>query len=557
MFGGKLRSDNIKKGVNRLPHRSLFKSLGFTDEEIARPIIGVVNSANTLIPGHMNLDNIVEAVKTGITMSGGTAQEFSTIGICDGIAMNHIGMKYSLASRELIADSIEAVCMAHSFDGLVLVPNCDKIIPGMIMAALRLNIPSILISGGPMLAGKFKGRDIDLSNCFEAVGMYKSGKYSSSDLEEIENESCPTCGSCAGMFTANSMNCLSEAIGIALPGNGTIPAVFSKRLRLAKTAGIKIMDLVSRNIKPRDIINLDSIKNALAVDMAVGCSTNTILHLIAIAKEAKASFSLELVNEISKKTPNLCRISPAGSHHVEDLYWAGGIGAIMGELLANRMIDGELITASGNKVKDNVAGLKILNEEVIRKVSNPHTKDGGLAILWGNLAPEGCVVKKSAVDPGMMHHRGKAKIFNSEEDAQDAILNGKIVKGDVVIIRYEGPKGGPGMREMLTPTSTLAGMGLDKDVALITDGRFSGATKGASIGHISPEAQAGGPIALLEEGDIIEIDISDNKINALVNDSELAKRKEKWNPPELKIKEGYLYRYAKLVTSASKGAVLE
>lgn len=557
MFGGKLRSDNIKKGVNRLPHRSLFKSLGFTDEEIARPIIGVVNSANTLIPGHMNLDSIVEAVKTGITMSGGTAQEFSTIGICDGIAMNHIGMKYSLASRELIADSIEAVCMAHSFDGLVLVPNCDKIIPGMIMAALRLNIPSILISGGPMLAGKFKGRDIDLSNCFEAVGMYKAGKYSSSDLEEIENESCPTCGSCAGMFTANSMNCLSEAIGIALPGNGTIPAVFSKRLRLAKTAGIKIMDLVSRNIKPRDIINLDSIKNALAVDMAVGCSTNTILHLTAIAKEAKASFSLELVNEISKKTPNLCRISPAGPHHVEDLYWAGGIGAIMGELLANGMIDGELITATGKKVKDNVAGLKILNEEVIRKISNPHTKDGGLTILWGNLAPEGCVVKKSAVDPGMMHYNGKAKIFNSEEDAQDAILNGKIVKGDVVVIRYEGPKGGPGMREMLAPTSTLAGMGLDKDVALITDGRFSGATKGASIGHISPEAQAGGPIALLEEGDIIEIDINNNKINALVSDSELAKRKEKWNPPELKIKEGYLYRYAKLVTSASKGAVLE
>ncbi|MBU4450828.1 MAG: dihydroxy-acid dehydratase [Actinobacteria bacterium] len=552
-----MRSDNIKKGVSRLPHRSLLKSLGFTDEEIARPIIGVVNSANTLIPGHMNLDSIVEAVKTGITMSGGTAQEFSTIGICDGVAMNHIGMKYSLPSRELIADSIEAVCMAHSFDGLVLVPNCDKIIPGMIMAALRLNIPSILISGGPMLAGKFKGRDIDLSNCFEAVGIYKSGKYSSSDLEEIENESCPTCGSCAGMFTANSMNCLSEAIGIALPGNGTIPAVFSKRLRLAKTAGIKIMDLVSRNIKPRDIINLDSIKNALAVDMAVGCSTNTILHLTAIAKEAKASFSLELVNEISAKTPNLCRISPAGSHHVEDLYWAGGIGAIMGELLANGMIDGELITATGNKVKDNVAGLKILNEEVIRKISNPHTKDGGLTILWGNLAPEGCVVKKSAVDPGMLHYRGKAKIFNSEEDAQDAILNGKIVKGDVVVIRYEGPKGGPGMREMLAPTSTLAGMGLEKDVALITDGRFSGASKGASIGHISPEAQAGGPIALLEEGDIIDIDIDDNKINALVSDSELAKRKEKWNPPELKIKEGYLYRYAKLVASASKGAVLE
>lgn len=552
-----MRSDNIKKGVSRLPHRSLFKSLGFTDEEISRPIIGVVNSANTLIPGHMNLNGIVEAVKTGITMSGGTAQEFSTIGICDGIAMNHIGMKYSLASRELIADSIEAVCMAHSFDGLVLVPNCDKIIPGMIMAALRLNIPSILISGGPMLAGKFKGKDIDLSSCFEAVGMHQSGKYSTNDLEEMENESCPTCGSCAGMFTANSMNCLSEAIGIALPGNGTIPAVFSKRLRLAKTTGAKIMDLVARDIKPRDIINMDSIKNALAVDMAVGCSTNTILHLPAIAKEAKISFSLELVNEVSKKIPNLCRISPAGSHHVEDLYRAGGIGAIMNELLANGMIDGELITANGKKVKDNIEGLKILDEEVIRRVSNPYTKDGGLAVLWGNLAPEGCVVKKSAVDPAMMKHSGKARIFNSEEDAQDALVKGKIVKGDVVVIRYEGPKGGPGMREMLTPTSTLAGMGLDKDVAIITDGRFSGATRGASIGHISPEAQAGGPISLLEEGDIIEIDINNNKINALVNDSEFSKRKEKWNPPEFKIKEGYLYRYARLVTSASKGAVLE
>ncbi len=552
-----MRSDNIKKGVNRLPHRSIFKSLGFTDEEIARPIIGVVNSANTLIPGHMNLNSIVEAVKTGITMSGGTAQEFSTIGICDGIAMNHIGMKYSLASRELIADSIEAVCMAHSFDGLVLVPNCDKIIPGMIMAALRLNIPSILVSGGPMLAGKFKGRDIDLNSCFEAVGMYQSGKFNSNDLEEMENESCPTCGSCAGMFTANSMNCLSEAIGIALTGNGTIPAVFSKRLRLAKTTGARIMDLVSKDIKPRDIINLNSIKNALAVDMAVGCSTNTILHLPAIAKEAKVSFSLELVNEISAKTPNLCRMSPAGSHHVEDLYWAGGIQAIMNELIANGMIDGELITVSGRKVKENVAGSKILNEEVIRKISNPYTKDGGLTVLWGNLAPEGCVVKKSAVDPAMMHHKGKAKIFNSEEDAQDAILNGKIIKGDVVVVRYEGPKGGPGMREMLAPTSTIAGMGLDKDVALITDGRFSGATKGASIGHISPEAQAGGPIALLEEGDIIEIDISNNKINVLISDSELDKRKEKWNPPEPKIKEGYLYRYARLVTSASKGAVLE
>jgi dihydroxy-acid dehydratase len=552
-----LRSDNIKKGVNRLPHRSLLKALGLTDEEISRPIIGIVNSANTLIPGHMHLDNIVDAVKTGVLMSGGTPQVFSTIGICDGIAMNHIGMKYSLASRELIADSIEAVCMAHSFDGLVLVPNCDKIIPGMIMAALRLNIPSIVISGGPMLAGKFKGRAIDYSSCYEAIGMYRAGKYSNDDLIEIENEACPTCGSCAGMFTANSMNCLSEAIGIALPGNGTIPAVLSKRLRLAKVAGMKIMELIGKNLKPRDIINLDAIKNALAVDMAIGCSTNTILHLPAIANEAKIDFSLELVNQISKSTPNLCRISPSGIHHIEDLYLAGGVEAIMNELLKNGLLNGDLITANCKKVKENVSSSQILNEGVIRKVTNPYTKDGGLAILWGNLAPDGCVVKKSAVDPSMLNHKGKARVFNSEEEAMAAILGEKINKGDVVVIRYEGPKGGPGMREMLAPTAAIAGIGLDKDVALITDGRFSGATKGASIGHISPEAQAGGPIALVEEGDLIEVDIENNKLNVVLSENELKERKEKWQAPELKIKEGFLYRYSKMVTSAAKGAVLE
>jgi dihydroxy-acid dehydratase len=556
-MGEKLRSDNIKKGVTRLPHRSLLKALGLTDEEISRPIIGIVNSANTLIPGHMHLNDIVSAVKTGILMSGGTPQEFSTIGVCDGIAMNHIGMKYSLSSRELIADSIEVVCMAHSFDGLVLVPNCDKIIPGMIMAALRLNIPSIVVSGGPMLAGKFKGREIDYSDCYEAVGMYRAGKYSGDDLIEIENEACPTCGSCAGMFTANSMNCLSEAIGIALPGNGTIPAVLSKRLRLAKVAGMKIMELIEKNLKPRDIINLDAIKNALAVDMAIGCSTNTILHLPAIANEAKIDFSLELVNQISKSTPNLCRISPAGIHHLEDLYLAGGVEAIMNELLKNGLLNGDLITANCKKVKENVSGSQILNEEVIRKVTNPYTKDGGLAILWGNLAPDGGVVKKSAVDPSMLYHKGKARVFNSEEEAMDAILGEKINKGDVIVIRYEGPKGGPGMREMLAPTAAIAGIGLDKDVALITDGRFSGATKGASIGHISPEAQAGGPIALVEEGDLIEIDIENNKLNVVLSENEFKKRKEKWQAPELKIKEGYLYRYSKMVTSAAKGAVLE
>lgn len=547
----------MKKGIARLPHRSIFKSLGYTDEEIMRPIIGVVNSANELIPGHMHLDSIAEAVKAGIRIAGGTPQEFSTIGVCDGVAMNHVGMKYSLATREIIADSIEAVSMAHPFDGLVLISSCDKIVPGMIMAALRLNIPSIVISGGPMLAGKFKGEDIDYSTCYEAIGKYKKGKYTDEDLREIEEEACPTCGSCSGMFTANSMNCLSEAIGIALPGNGTIPAFYSKRLRLAKIAGMKIMELVNKNIKPKDIVTIDAVKNALAVDMALGCSTNTILHLPAIANEAGVDFNLEMVNEISNRTPNLCRLSPAGKHHLEDLYSAGGVEAVMNELLKNGLINGELETVSGKKVKENISGSKILNKEVIREVSNPYIKDGGIAILWGNLAPEGCVVKRSAVDPSMYHHKGKARIFNSEEESLEAIMNGKINSGDVIVIRYEGPKGGPGMREMLAPTSAIAGIGLDKEVVLITDGRFSGATRGASIGHVSPEAQAGGPICIVEEGDIIEIDIQENKINLLLSDEEIKKRIGKWNPPDIKIKEGYLARYSRLVTSAAKGAVLE
>ncbi len=552
-----MRSDIVKKEISRLPHRSLFKALGFTDEDLSRPLIGIVNSANNIIPGHMYLDNIVESVKEGILSNGGTPQVFSTIGICDGIAMNHLGMKYSLASRELIADSIESVVMAHGFDGLVLVTNCDKIIPGMIMAALRLNIPAILISGGPMLAGRFNDKSIDLSNCFEAVGGYSAGKYSDDDINKIENEACPTCGSCAGMFTANSMNCLSEAIGIALPGNGTIPAVYSKRLRLAKEAGAKIMELVQKQIKPRDIVNIDAVKNALAVDMAVGCSTNTILHLTAIAHEAKVDFSLKLVNEISKKTPNLCRISPAGPYHIEDLYFAGGIQAIMNELLKEKLINGDLITCTGKKVAENIANSEILNSQVIRSVDNPYSPDGGLAVLWGNLAPEGCVVKKSAVDESMLKHRGQAVVFDCEEDAMKAILSKKINKGNVVVIRYEGPKGGPGMREMLSPTSAIAGVGLDKDVSLITDGRFSGATRGASIGHISPEAQEGGPIAIVKNGDLIEIDIDNNTLNLLLSDEQISERKKSWKAPELKIKQGYLYRYAKMVTSASKGAILE
>jgi dihydroxy-acid dehydratase len=552
-----LRSDNMKKGISRLPHRSIFKSLGFTEEEIGRPIIGVVNSANELIPGHIHLDNIAAAVKAGIRLAGGTPQEFSTIGVCDGVAMNHIGMKYSLVTREIIADSIEAVAMAHPFDALVLVTCCDKIVPGMIMAALRLNIPSIVMSGGPMLAGKFKGEDIDYSTCYEAIGKFHKGKLEEKDLADIEEEACPTCGSCSGMFTANSMNCLSEAIGIALPGNGTIPAILSKRLRLAKKAGMKVMELLKNDTKPRDIVGPDAVRNALAVDMALGCSTNTILHLPAIAHEAKVDFSLKLVNKISDRTPNLCRLSPAGKHHLENLYEAGGVQAVMNELYKNGLINGELETVTGKKVRDNIAGAEILDQDVIRKVSDPYQKDGGLTILWGNLAPEGCVVKRSAVDPSMYKHKGRARVFESEEDSLKAIMDGTVKSGEVVVIRYEGPKGGPGMREMLAPTSAIAGIGLDREVALITDGRFSGATRGASIGHISPEAQAGGPIAIVKEGDLIEIDIPGNSINLLVDSKEIEKRQSEWKAPQPKISEGYMARYSKLVQSAARGAVLE
>lgn len=552
-----MRSDSMKKGISRLPHRSIFKSLGFTDQEIKRPIIGVVNSFNELIPGHIHLGSITRAVKAGIMMAGGTPQEFCTIGVCDGVAMNHIGMKYSLATREIIADSIEAVAMAHPFDGLVLVPCCDKIVPGMIMAALRLNIPALVISGGPMMAGRFNGEDIDYSTCYEAIGKYHKGMLDDDDMAEIEEEACPTCGSCAGMFTANSMNCLSEAIGIALPGNGTIPAVYSKRIRLAKEAGFKVMDLVKNNTRPRDIVNAESIKNALAVDMALGCSTNTILHLPAIANEAKVPFSLKLVNEISAKTPNLCRLSPAGGHHVQDLYAAGGVEAVMNELYKNKLLNGKAITVTGKDIAGNISAAEIKDTNVIRTVSDPYLKDGGLAILYGNLAPQGCVVKRSAVDPSMYHHKGKARIFSSEEDSLEAIMGEKIKAGDVIVIRYEGPKGGPGMREMLAPTSAIAGIGLDKDVVLITDGRFSGATRGASIGHISPEAQAGGPIGIVREGDLIEIDIQQYSINLLVGEKEIKKRMDVWKAPEVKIKEGYLARYSKLVGPASEGAVLK
>ncbi|MDD3776981.1 MAG: dihydroxy-acid dehydratase [Actinomycetota bacterium] len=552
-----MRSDDMKKGIERMSHRSLLKATGLTDQELSRPIIGVVNSVNELVPGHINLDKIAEAVKAGIRAAGATPLEFSTIGVCDGIAMNHKGMKYSLATREIIADSIEATAMAHPFDGLVLIPNCDKIVPGMLMAALRLNIPSVLISGGPMLAGSMDSGVVDLSSCFEAVGKYKKGLYNDQDILDLEEEACPTCGSCSGMFTANSMNCLSEAIGLALPGNGTIPAVLAKRIRLAKQAGFKIVEMVEKDIKPRDIVTLDTIKNALTVDMALGCSTNTVLHLPAIAHEAKVDFSLELVNQVSQGTPNLCRLSPAGEYHIEDLYAAGGVQAVMKELFDHQLINGELMTVTGQKVKDNIKDANIKNNEVIRTVTDPYSKDGGIAILWGNLAPEGCVVKRSAVDAKMMQYRGRAKTFNSEEDAMKAIWENKVERGDVVVIRYEGPQGGPGMREMLSPTSAIAGIGLDKEVALITDGRFSGATKGASIGHISPEAQAGGPICIVEDGDEIEINIPSNSINLLVDEEVIKQRLAKWSPPPPKITEGYLARYSKLVTSAHRGAILE
>ena len=555
-----MRSDIAKKGVTRAPHRSLMKAVGFTDEEIRRPLVGIANSANELIPGHMHLDQIVTAVKAGIRMAGGTPMEFSTIGVCDGIAMNHRGMHYSLASRELIADSIEVSAMAHPFDAMVMVPNCDKIVPGMLMAAARLNIPTICISGGPMLPGIHptdKTKKIDLISVFEAVGAVQSGKMEQSEMAAIENAACPTCGSCAGMFTANSMNCLTEAIGMGLPGNGTIPAPMSERIRLAKDVGMAVMTLLEKNITPRQIMTETAFQNSLAVDMALGCSTNTVLHLKAIAFEAGLNIDLELINEMSAKIPHLCSLSPGGSDHILDLYHAGGIQAVLKTLLDANMIEGGCITATGQTVAQNLEAnhTVVKDTTVIRPIADPYHKEGGLAVLFGNLAPEGCVVKQSAVKPEMLRHQGPARVFDSEEAAFEAIMAGHINKGDVIVIRYEGPAGGPGMREMLTPTSAIAGMGLDGDVALITDGRFSGGTKGASIGHISPEAMQGSLLAAVAEGDQIRIDIPAKSIELLVSEDETDRRLASWKKPEPKIKTGYMARYAKQVTSAGNGAV--
>ena len=553
-----MRSDNVKKGVERAPHRSLFNALGMTEEELERPLIGVVCSYNEIVPGHMNLDKISEAVKKGVYLAGGVPVEVPAIAVCDGIAMNHTGMKYSLVTRELIADSTECLATAHQFDGLVMIPNCDKNVPGLLMAAARLNIPTIFVSGGPMLAGKkLNGKKTCLSSLFEAVGQYNAGTLDAAHLEEFEEKACPTCGSCSGMYTANSMNCLTEALGMGLRGNGTIPAVYSARIRLAKHAGMKIMELVEKNIKPRDIMTPAAFKNAMTVDMALGCSTNSMLHLPAIAHEAGVELNLEIANEISKYTPNLCHLAPAGSTFMEDLDDAGGVYAVMNELDSLGILDTTGITCTGKTVKENIAGCVNLDSKIIRPVDNPYMKTGGIAVLKGNIAPDSCVVKAAAVAPEMMTHTGPARVFDSEDDAIKAIRAGKIVKGDVVVIRYEGPKGGPGMREMLSPTSEIAGMGLDKDVALITDGRFSGATRGASIGHVSPEAAVGGPIALIEEGDMISIDIPNNKINVAVDDATLEARRAKWQPREPRITTGYLRRYAAQVTSANTGAVLQ
>jgi dihydroxy-acid dehydratase len=552
-----MRSDLMKKGLERAPHRSLFKAMGYTDEEIARPLIGVVNSANEIIPGHIHLDIIAGDVKAGIRIAGGTPVEFPVIGICDGIAMGHTGMKYSLASRELIADSIESMAVAHPFDGLVMVPNCDKIIPGMLMAALRLNIPTIFISGGPMLTGSLDGKAVDLISVFEGVGKVKSRKMKEQELQALEDCACPGCGSCAGMFTANSMNCVTEALGLGLPGNGTIPAVHAARRRLAKQAGMKIMELVKKDTRPRDIAKLPAFKNAIAVDMALGCSTNTVLHIPAIAHEAGVRLDLDLFNEISRKTPNLCKLSPAGQHRLEDLDRAGGVQAVMKEISQLGVINLKSKTVTGKTVGDNLKGAAVLNREVIRPLKNPYSKEGGIAILRGNLAPDGAVVKQSAVAENMLVNEGKARVFDSEDNAIKAILGGKIKAGDIIVLRYEGPKGGPGMREMLGPTSVIAGMGLDTSVALLTDGRFSGGTRGAAIGHISPEAAEGGPIGLVREGDTIAIDIPKKTITLKVSPEELKKRQKGFKPRPPAVKTGYLARYASLVTSASTGAVFK
>ena len=552
------RSDNITAGPERMPNRSLLRACGMTAEEMKQPIIGVVSAYSEIIPGHINLDKIADAVKAGVRMAGGTPVLVPAIGVCDGIAMGHIGMKYSLVTRDLIADSTEAMAIAHQFDGLVMIPNCDKNVPGLLMAAARVNIPTIFVSGGPMLAGTMNdGRRTCLSHMFEAVGAYYAGKLDEEGLEEYENNACPTCGSCSGMYTANSMNCLTEAIGMGLRGNGTIPAVWSARLRLAKHAGMQIMDLVEKNIRPRDIMTEAAFHNAETVDMALGCSTNTMLHLPAIAHECGIELSFDMANEISARTPNLCHLAPAGDTYMEDLERAGGVYAVMAELAQAGLLDTGTLTCTGRTVAENLEGVVNRNEEIIRPLDNPYSRTGGIAVLKGNLAPDGCVVKQSAVAPEMMVHEGPARVFDSEDDAIRAIYDGKIVAGDVVVIRYEGPKGGPGMREMLNPTSAIAGMGLDKDVALITDGRFSGATRGASIGHVSPEAASGGTIGLVEEGDLIAIDIPARTINLKVAEEELAARRAKWVCPEPKIKTGYLARYAKLVSSADRGAILE
>ncbi len=552
-----MNSDQIKSGANRTPHRSLMKALGLTDEEIKRPMIGVVNSQNEIVPGHIHLDNIARAVKDGIRIAGGTPIEVPAIAVCDGIAMGHEGMKYSLVSREIIADSVEIMAKAHQFDALVLIPNCDKVVPGMLMAAARLNIPAILVSGGPMLSMKFKGCYRDFNTGMEAVGAYQAGKINDAELSDLEEAACPTCGSCSGMFTANSMNCLSEVLGMALPGNGTIPAVYAERIRLAKKAGMQIMELLKKDIRPRDIMSPDAIYNALRVDMALGCSTNSMLHLPAIAHEANAEFTLDYANQISADTPNLCHLAPAGAHHVQDLYAAGGVTALMNELSKKNLLREDTLTVTGKTQGENIAGHPVLDYDVIRPIDNPYSKTGGIAVLKGNLAPDVSVVKRSAVAEEMLVHEGPAKVFDSEEEAISAIYAGKIVKGDVVVIRYEGPKGGPGMREMLSPTSAICGMGLDKDVALITDGRFSGATRGAAIGHVSPEAAEGGNIGLVQDGDIISIDIPAGTISMQVSDEELKKRRESFVPKEPPIKDGVLRKYAKLVTSASTGAILK
>ena len=552
-----MKSSVIKDGVSTAPQRSLLNALGLTEEEIKKPFIGIVSSKNDIVPGHMNIDKIVDAVKQGVALAGGVPIVFPAIAVCDGIAMGHEGMKYSLVTRELIADSTEAMAKAHAFDALVMVPNCDKNVPGMLMAAARINVPTVFVSGGPMLAGHVKGKKTSLSSMFEAVGAYTANKITAEELAEFENKACPSCGSCSGMYTANSMNCLTEAIGMGLQGNGTIPAVYSDRIKLAKHAGMKVMELLEKDIRPRDILTEKAFMNALTVDMALGCSTNTMLHLPAIAKEAGVKLNLDIANEISKKTPNLCHLAPAGHTYMEDLNEAGGVYAVMNELTKVGLLDTDLITATGKTVGENIKGCEIKDTDIIRPVTNPYSKTGGIAVLKGNLAPDGSVVKRSAVAEEMMHHKGVARVFDCEEDALSAIYDGKINPGEVVVIRYEGPKGGPGMREMLNPTSAIMGSGLGNCVALITDGRFSGATRGAAIGHVSPEAAVGGPIALVKEGDMIEIDIPANTINLLVSDEELAKRKAEWKPRQPKITTGYLARYAKLVTSGAQGAVLE